>query len=217
MSPAQARTAVRKVTVGALYRKGKMGLYLFALLLTIASQPASALNWGAYGHKGNATLTKPAKSQAASIAGKVAQQANVAWVAYFTKSGTAASAAALLTVWQESYGKFLLTLALIAFMIREYFHYKVKRGNQNLARLTLQSQEQTINRLIHAIHRGDNPTLGGLARPALLAGPAVSRSRSRGASRTLRMGAGRPVLTLPGPAPRPKAMPTNAELLARLK
>lgn len=44
-----------------------------------------------------------------------------------------------------------------------------------------------------------------------------SRSRSRGKSRTLRMGAGRPVAAIQGPAPRPRSMPTNAELLARLR
>lgn len=200
MTPAQARSAVRHVTFNSLYRKGKMGLYLFALLLIVASQPADAINWGAYG---TATELKPAaKSRAASTAGKVAQQANVAWVAYFTGSGTAATATALFSVWQENYGKFLLTLALIAYMVREYMHYKVRRTNQNLARLTLQTQARTVERLVAAFERGQNPTLAAVARPALMAGPAPSRSR--GASRTLRMGAGRP-------------MPTNAELLARLK
>lgn len=208
MKPAQARAAARQVTFQTLYRKGKMGLYLFALLLLVASQPADAINWGAYGAAQKGELKPAAKRQAAGAAGKVAQQASVAWVAYFTRSGTAATATALFAVWQENYGKFLLTLALIAYMVREYMHFKIRRGNQNLARLALQGQAHTVERLVAAIERGQNPTLASIARPALAWTPAKSSSPAR--SRTLRMGAGRPVPSLP-------RMPTNTELLARLK
>lgn len=175
MSPAQAKAALRHTTVNTLYRKGKQGLYLFALLLIIASQPAAALNWGAYGaaiKNANKQLPPAAKSQASGTATKIAQQANLAWVAYFTKSGPAAIAAATLTVFQDNYGKFLLTLALIAFMVREYFHFKVRRGNQNLAVLTIKSQEKTVQMLVGHLMAGKQPTVANLARPALNAGPA---------------------------------------------
>ena len=175
MSPAQAKAALRHTTVNTLYRKGKQGLYLFALLLIIASQPTAALNWGAYGaaiKNANKQLPPAAKSQASSTATKVVQQANLAWVAYFTKSGPAAIAAATLTVFQDNYGKFLLTLALIAFMVREYFHFKVRRGNQNLAVLTIKSQEKTVQMLVGHLVAGRQPTVANLARPALNAGPA---------------------------------------------
>ena len=175
MSPAQAKAALRHTTVNTLYRKGKQGLYLFALLLVIASQPVDAFNWGAYGaamKNTNKQLSPAAKSQASGTATKIAQQANLAWVAYFTKSGPAAIAAATLTVFQDNYGKFLLTLALIAFMVREYFHFKVRRGNQNLAVLTLKSQEKTLQMLIGQLVAGKQPTVANVARPALNAGPA---------------------------------------------
>jgi hypothetical protein len=175
MSPAQAKSALRRSTVNTFYRKGKQGLYLFALLLIVASQPVAALNWGAYGAamKNNTRHLAPAaKSQASSTATKVVQQANLAWVAYFTKSGTATSAAATLTIFQDNYGKFLLTLALIAFMVREYFHYKVRRGNQNLAMLTLKSQERTVQLLVARLAAGQQPLVANMARPALNAGPA---------------------------------------------
>lgn len=174
MSPAQAKAALRHTTVNTLYRKGKQGLYLFALLLIIASQPTAALNWGAYGAamKNNKRMSPAVKSQASSTATKVVQQANLAWVAYFTKSGPAAIAAATLTVFQDNYGKFLLTLALIAFMVREYFHFKVRRGNQNLAVLTIKSQEKTVQMLIGHLVAGKQPLVANLARPALNAGPA---------------------------------------------
>jgi hypothetical protein len=67
MSPAQAKAALRHTTVNTLYRKGNRGLYIFALLLVIASQPVAALNWGAYGAamKNNTRQLPPAaKTQA---------------------------------------------------------------------------------------------------------------------------------------------------------
>ena len=174
MTPAQAKSALRRSTVNTFYRKGKQGLYLFALLLIVASQPTAALNWGAYGAamKNNKHMAPVVKSQASATATKVVQQANLAWVAYFTKSGTATAAAATLTIFQDNYGKFLLTLALIAFMVREYFHYKVRRANQNLAVLTLKSQERTVQLLVARLTAGQQPLVANLARPALNAGPA---------------------------------------------
>jgi hypothetical protein len=174
MTPSQANSALRRSTVNTFYRKGRQGLYLFALLLIVASQPTAALNWGAYGAamKNNKRMSPTVKSQASSTATKVVQQANLAWVAYFTKSGTATAAAATLTIFQDNYGKFLLTLALIAFMVREYFHYKVRRANQNLAVLTLKSQERTVQLLVARLTAGQQPLVANLARPALNAGPA---------------------------------------------
>ena len=175
MSPAQAKAALRHTTVNTLYRKGNRGLYIFALLLVIASQPVAALNWGAYGAamKNNTRQLPPAaKTQASGWATKLVQQANVALVSVFTGSGQAATAAALLSVFQDNYGKFLLTLATIAFMVREYFHFKVRRGNQNLAKLAISSQERTLQLMVSQMGRGHQPTVANIARPALTAGPA---------------------------------------------
>jgi hypothetical protein len=174
MTPSQAKTALRHTTVNTFYRKGKQGLYLFTLLLIVASQPVAALNWGAYGAamKNNKHLPPAVKSQAAGTATKILQQANLAWIAFFTRSGVATASAAALTIFQDNYGKFLMTMALIAFMVREYFHFKVRRGNQNLAMLTIKSQERTVQLLVASLAAGKEPTVGNIARPALNAGAA---------------------------------------------
>ena len=174
MTPGQARSTLRHSTVNAFKSKGNKGTYLFALLLIIATQPTSAVNWGAYGKAMNGTLPPGAKVQASSDAGKIAQQAGLAWTAFWTRSGVAVTASALFAVFQDNYGKFLLTLALIALMVREYFHYKIKRGNQNLATLTIKTQEKTIERMLAALEKGQQPLVKNLASPAINAGPAPS-------------------------------------------
>jgi len=146
----QAREALRSTTPMTFYRKGRMGLTLFALLLIIATRPVGAfVNFaGAAGYGPGKTVAVPStvrnkhwydafKLKEKSAAAQVAQQGALLTTAIATGSGTATTAVALSQFTASAYGQFVLALFIVTYLISSILRY----GEARMAR---QSQKEQL-------------------------------------------------------------------------
>ena len=140
MTRTQAREALRSTTPMTFYRKGRMGLTLFALLLIIATRPVGAMvNFaGAAGYGPGKTVAVPKttrnshwydafKLKEKSAAAQVAQQGALLTTALATGSGTATTAVALSQFTASAYGQFIVAMFIVTYLISSVLRYGEKR------------------------------------------------------------------------------------------
>lgn len=140
MTRTQAREALRSTTPMTFYRKGRMGLTLFALLLIIATRPVGAMvNFaGAAGYGPGKTVAVPKttrnshwydafKLKEKSAAAQVAQQGALLTTALATGSGTATTAVALSQFTASAYGQFIVAMFIVTYLISSILRYGEKR------------------------------------------------------------------------------------------
>ncbi|BAT22515.1 hypothetical protein [Yellowstone lake phycodnavirus 3] len=153
MTKTQARAALRSTTPMSFYRKGRAGLVLFALLLIVATRPAGALGVnfaGAAGYKPATTNVTPRakhwsdafRLKEKSAAAQVAQQSALLATAYTTGSGTATTAVALSQFTSTAYGKYIVAMAIISYIISSILRY----GEARMARQTQKEQVALIEK-----------------------------------------------------------------------
>jgi hypothetical protein len=151
MTRTQAREALRYTTPMTFYRKGRMGLTLFALLLIIATRPVGAfVNFaGAAGYGPGKTLGAPStnrnkhwfsafKLKEKSAATQVAQQSALLTTAIATQSGTATTAMAVSQFTSTVYGQFMLSMFIVSYIISRILQY-------GEARMERQSKKEQIS------------------------------------------------------------------------
>ena len=150
MTRTQAREALRSTTPMAFYRKGRMGLTLFALLLIVATRPVGAMvNFaGAAGYGPGKTVAVPAttrnkhwydafKLKEKSTAAQVAQQGALLTTALATGSGTATTAVALSQFTASAYGQFIVAMFIVTYLVTSI----LRHGEARMAR---QSQKEQM-------------------------------------------------------------------------
>lgn len=144
MTKTQAREALRSTTPMTFYRKGRAGLVLWALLLIAATQPASG--FGLRHNFTTPTNLAPVKAKRwwdafhakeTPSAMQIAQQATILGTAYTTGSGTATGAVALGQFTSTAYGKYVVVMLIIAFLINAILQY-------GQARMMRQSQKEQL-------------------------------------------------------------------------
>jgi len=147
MTKTQARQALRSTTPMTFYRKGRAGLILWALLLIAATQPASG--FGLRHNFAVPTNSAPVKAKhwweafhakETSTATQIAQQATILGTAYATGSGTATGAVALGQFTSTAYGKYVVVMTIIAFLIHSILQY-------GQARMMRQTQREQLSML----------------------------------------------------------------------
>lgn len=145
MTKTQARQALRSTTPMTFYRKGRAGLILWALLLIAATQPASG--FGLRHNFAVPTNSAPVKAKhwweafrakETSVAAQVAQQGVLLTTAYTTGSGTATTAVAISQFTSTAYGKYVVVMLIIAFLINSILQY-------GQARMMRQSQKEQLS------------------------------------------------------------------------
>ena len=155
MTKTQAREALRSTTPMTFYRKGRAGLILWALLLIAATQPASG--FGLRHNFAVPTNSAPVKAKhwwgafrakETSAATQIAQQGVILTTAYTTGSGTATTAVALGQFTSTAYGKYVVVMTIIAFLIHSILQYGQARmlrqtQTEQLAMLARQMAHQT--------------------------------------------------------------------------
>lgn len=150
MTKTQAREVLRTTTPMTFYRKGRMGLVLFALLLIIATRPVGAMvNFaGAAGYGPGKTAAVPKttrnghwydafKLKEKSKATQIAQQGALLTTAITTGSGTATTAVALSQFTASAYGQFIVAMFIVTYLITSILRY----GEARMAR---QSQKEQL-------------------------------------------------------------------------
>jgi hypothetical protein len=155
MTRTQAREALRSTTPMAFYRKGRMGLTLFALLLIVATRPVGALvNFaGAAGYGPGKTVAVPSstsnkhwydafKLKEKSAAAQVAQQGALLTTAIATGSGTATTAVALSQFTASAYGQFIVAMFIVTYLISSVLRY----GEARMARQSQKEQMTLIEK-----------------------------------------------------------------------
>jgi hypothetical protein len=196
MTKTQARAALRETTPMSFYRKGRAGLALFSLLLIKATQPAGAVNMAAAA--GYTTGRQPVVNvgpkkkwysafygQEESAAARIAKQGVLVTTAYTTGSGTATTAVALSQFAATGYGKFMLALVVITFLIKIILSYGEERlraqsqaSQLAMIQTQMEHQKQMMQMLLNSqrsprtrrtVRRGAPVLAANIARPALMA------------------------------------------------
>lgn len=195
MNKTEARAALRATTPMTFYKMGQRGLILFALLLIIATQPSQAFlnHAAASGYKaGEAPPSAPTKSKhwwesfkgrEVSTATQLTRQAAAVTVAYTTGSGTATTAVVLSQIASSAWGQYILTMSMIAFLVKMYVDYGKARMNRQTAKnqmAIIEKQMAHQARMLEMIVESQQrPRVRGRRAPALpsanrLALPALS-------------------------------------------
>jgi len=155
MTKTQAREALRSTTPMAFYRKGRMGLTLFALLLIVATRPAGAfINVaGAAGYGPGKTVAVPKstrnshwydafKLKEKSAATQLAQQGALLSTAFATGSGTATTAVALSQFTASAYGQFIVAMFIVTYLVTSI----LRHGEARMARQTQKEQMALVEK-----------------------------------------------------------------------
>lgn len=155
MTRTQARGALRSTTPMTFYRKGRMGLTLFALLLIVATRPVGAMvNFaGAAGYGPGKTVAVPKttrnghwydafKLKEKSAAAQVAQQGALLTTALATGSGTATTAVALSQFTASAYGQFIVAMFIVTYLVSSILRY----GEARMARQTQKEQMALVEK-----------------------------------------------------------------------
>ena len=154
MTKTQAREALRTTTPMTFYRKGRMGLTLFALLLIIATRPVGALgpNFAvAAGYRPGNSPPNTRKNKhwwqafharETPAAAQIAKQSAILTTAYTTGSGTATTAVVLSQLTSTVYGKYIVAMTIIAFIISRILSY----GEASMQRKTQKEQMDLIEK-----------------------------------------------------------------------
>lgn len=178
MTRTQAREALRSTTPMTFYRKGRMGLTLFALLLIVATRPVGAMvNFaGAAGYGPGKTVAVPKttrnghwydafKLKEKSAAAQVAQQGALLTTAIATGSGTATTAVALSQFTASAYGQFIVAMFIVTYLVSSILRY----GEKRMERQTQKEQMALIQSQLAQQTRVMQMLLNSRNRPAITA------------------------------------------------
>lgn len=143
MTRTEARSTLRATTPVTFYRMGQRGLILFALLLIMATQPTQAFINHAVAVGGHVPPGAPVKAkrwyesfhaQETSAATQVARSASATAVAVATGSGTATTALVLSQLSSSAWGKYIMTMVVISYLIKMYVDYGKAYMNRQTAK-----------------------------------------------------------------------------------
>jgi hypothetical protein len=150
MTRTEARATLRATTPMTFYKMGQRGLTLFALLLIMATQPSQAfLNHAAAA--GAVPPSAPAKAKRwwdafhakeTSVATQLSRAAAATTVAVTTGSGTATTAVVLGQITSSAWGKYILTLVVIALFVKQILDF----GKAYMNRQTVKNQKMLIEK-----------------------------------------------------------------------
>ena len=185
MNRTEARATLRATTPMSFFKMGQRGLVLFALLLIQATQPSQAYRAGP---PAVMSVSAPIKTKhwmdafrakETGAATQIARDAAAIAVAATTGSGTATTAILLSQFTSSAYGKYIIIMAIIAFMIQQILSYGKARMNRQTAKnqmafmsKQLEAQQKMLQMMLNA-QMAATPGRGRRRTPAAL--PSANR------------------------------------------